>query len=199
MVGSGQIFAHQLDFDPAQPMDEFLRAAPARWAVYLLADEQDQPVQLLCVKNLRYSLKRRLGEPEEGAPISKRVDLRQVVRRVHWRRVDSAFEADLVYLEAARALFPQSYRGMTGFRPGWFVHVDPNAQFPRYIKTTDLSLADGMYVGPLEDKNDSQKLIEQVEDWFDLCRYYNILVEYPHGRACAYKEMGKCPAPCDGS
>lgn len=38
-----------------------------------------------------------------------------------------------------------------------------------------------------------------VEDAFDLCRYYNILVEAPAGRACAYKEMGKCPAPCDGS
>jgi excinuclease UvrABC nuclease subunit len=42
-------------------------------------------------------------------------------------------------------------------------------------------------------------LIELVEDSFDLCRYYNILVQAPRGRACAYKEMGKCPAPCDGS
>jgi hypothetical protein len=38
-----------------------------------------------------------------------------------------------------------------------------------------------------------------MEDAFDLCRYYSILVQSPHGRACAYKEMGKCPAPCDGS
>jgi hypothetical protein len=38
-----------------------------------------------------------------------------------------------------------------------------------------------------------------VEDAFDLCRYYNILVESPNAKACAYKEMGKCPAPCDGS
>jgi hypothetical protein len=42
-------------------------------------------------------------------------------------------------------------------------------------------------------------LIEDVVDWFDLCRYYNILVESPNATACAYKEMGKCPAPCDGS
>src|SRR5262249_5047463 len=49
------------------------------------------------------------------------------------------------------------------------------------------------------DKNVAQRLCEQVEDWFDLCRYYNILLESPRGRACAYKEMGKCPAPCDGS
>jgi len=199
MPAIDQNFTHRLDFDPQQPMENLLRAAPARWVVYLLADEHDRPVQLLCVKNLRYSLKRRLGEPEEGAPASKRVDLRQTVRRIHWRRVDSAFEADLVYLEAARALFPQTYQGMVGFRPAWFVHVDPDAEFPRYAKTVELSRTDGTYLGPLEDKNDAQKLIEQVEDWFDLCRYYNILLEYPRGRACAYKEMGKCPAPCDGS
>jgi len=42
-------------------------------------------------------------------------------------------------------------------------------------------------------------LIEIAEDAFDLCRYYNVLVEAPGARACAYKEMGKCPAPCDGS
>jgi hypothetical protein len=42
-------------------------------------------------------------------------------------------------------------------------------------------------------------LIEDVADWFDLCRYYNILLESPRARACAYKEMGKCPAPCDGT
>jgi hypothetical protein len=42
-------------------------------------------------------------------------------------------------------------------------------------------------------------LIELIEDAFDLCRYYNILTQAPHGKACPYKEMGKCPAPCDGS
>jgi excinuclease UvrABC nuclease subunit len=112
--------------------------------------------------------------------------------------VDSSFEADLVYLQAARAVFPQSYRGMIGFRPAWFIHVDPDAPFPRYTKTIDLSKS-GQRIGPVEDKHAAQRLIELVEDAFDLCRYYNILLDAPHGRACAYKQMHKCPAPCDGS
>src|SRR5262249_38085710 len=70
--------------------------------------------------------------------------------------------------------------------------------FPRYVKTIDLAKR-GTYLGPLEDKHAAARLIELAEDAFDLCRYYNVLVESPHGRACAYKEMGKCPAPCDGS
>jgi hypothetical protein len=219
------VFDRHLAFDPAAGvagLDEFLKGAPARWAVYLLADADDRPVQLLCVKNLRYSLKRRLGGggDDEAAGPSRRVNYRELVRRVHWRRVDSAFEADWLYYEAARACFPDTYQGMVGFRPAWFVHVDPDAAFPRYTKTTDLAkLADrgggcgsgtgvpggggagagANLFGPLEDKHAAGRLVQLVEDAFDLCRYHHILVDAPRAKPCAYKEMGKCPAPCDGS
>jgi DNA polymerase-3 subunit epsilon len=193
------IFDRTIDFDPAGDIDAFLIAAPARWAVYLMADSEDRPVQLLCVRDLRYSLKRRLSADEAEAPRSKRVDYRALVRRIHWRRVDSAFEADAIYLEAAREFFPRTYRAMMGFQPAWFVHVDADAEFPRYTRTTDLHDRPGVLIGPVQDKFVAARLVEEVADWFDLCRYYNILLETPNATACAYKEMGKCPAPCDGS
>ncbi|MBC8107643.1 MAG: hypothetical protein H7Z14_13715 [Anaerolineae bacterium] len=192
-------FEHQITFDPAQPIGAFLRDVPAKWVVYLMSDLDNRPVQLLCVKNLRYSLQRRLGGEEDATTLSRRVNYREIVRTISWRRVDSAFEADLIYLEAARKFFPQTYQGMIGMRPAWFLHVNPEAPFPRYTKTTDLGITNGMLLGPLEDKNVAGKLIEDIADWFDLCRYYHILVESPNAKACAYKEMGKCPAPCDGS
>ena len=192
-------FTDRIEFDPAAgDLDAFLRQVPAKWVVYLMADAVGQPIQLLCVKNLRSSLKRRLGGDEPIGP-SKRVNYREIVRRISWRRVDSAFEADWIYYEAARELFPQTYQGMVGFRPAWFVHVDPEAAFPRYVKTTDLSKPSGVLIGPLEDKHAAARFIQLAEDAFDLCRYYNILLEAPRASACAYKEMGKCPAPCDGS
>jgi len=199
MSEPASIFDHSVTFDLEGDFESFLRSVPARWVVYLLADVDDRPIQLLCVKNLRYSLKRRLGPGEPAAGLSKRVNYRDLVRRVHWRRVDSSTEADWLYYEAARAIFPQSYQGMTGFRPAWFTHVNPDARFPRYTKTIDLTSRPGLFIGPVEDKHAAARLIELAEDAFDLCRYYNILTEAPHGRACAYKEMGKCPAPCDGS
>jgi len=199
MFPSSPNFDRDAAFDPAADFDSLLKEFPAKWAVYLMADEAGRPVQLLCVKNLRYSIKRRLGIDEELAGPSRRVDYRGLVRRVSWRRVDSAFEADCVYLEFARVLFPQTYQGMVGFRPAWFVHVNPESAFPRYTKTIDLGIRTGALMGPLEDKHAAGRLVEQAADWFDLCRYYHILVESPHGKACAYKEMGKCPAPCDGS
>jgi hypothetical protein len=191
------ILDHEICFDPAADFEAFLRQAPAKWAVYLFADADDNPLQLLCVRNLRYSLKRRLQG--ETISLTKRIDYREIVRKIHWRRVDSAFEADWVYHDIARQVFPESYQGMVGFRPAWFIHVDPDADFPRYVKTIKLTEKPGIYIGPLEDKHAAARLIELIEDAFDLCRYYNILLEAPQGRACAYKEMGKCPAPCDGS
>ncbi len=192
------LFDRHLDFDPPSDFEAFVRQAPAKWVVYLLADVDDRPIQLLCVKNLRASLKRRLGG-EEQPTLSRRVDYREIVRWIHWRRVDSAFEADWLYFEAARQLFPGTYQGMVGFRPAWFVHVNPEAPFPRYTKTINLPGKTGLLLGPLEDKHAAARLVQLTEDAFDLCRYYAILVESPNAKACAYKEMGKCPAPCDGS
>jgi excinuclease UvrABC nuclease subunit len=192
------LFDNHVAFDPAGDFELFLKSVPAKWVVYLVTDAADAPIQLLCVKNLRYSLKRRLGGDEPVGP-TRRVNYREIVRNVRWTRVDSAFEADLCYFEAARELFPQSYQGMVGFRPAWFLHVNPDANFPRYTKTTDLLIKTGQLIGPIEDKHAANRLIELTESCFDLCRYYNILVESPNGKACAYKEMGKCPAPCDGS
>lgn len=197
-IGAGGFFDAWTAFDPAEEAEAFLKRIPAKGAVYLLADEEARPVQLLCVGNLRQSLKRRLIGEEQVGP-SKRVNYRDLVRRIYWRRVDSPFEADWVYYEAARQIFPQTYRGMVGFRPAWFVHVDPDATFPRYAKTIDLSSKAGCYLGPFEDKHAAARWIQLVEDAFELCRYYNVLVEAPRGRPCAYKEMGRCPAPCDGS
>jgi excinuclease UvrABC nuclease subunit len=67
------------------------------------------------------------------------------------------------------------------------------------VKTTNLSERSGVFIGPVEDKHAAHRMIELAEGAFDLCRYYNVLVQSPHGKACAYKEMGKCPAPCDGT
>jgi len=192
------IFDQHCSFDPAEDFETFVKRVPAKGAVYLLTDAQSQPVQLLCVRNLRYSLKRRLGSAQEIVP-SRRIDYRQIVRGISFRRVDSVFEADWLYYEAARQIFPKNYRAMLGFRPAWFVQLDSHASFPRYTRTSDINAVDVLLLGPMEDKQDANAFIELMEDAFDLCRYYNILVDAPRGKACPYKEMGRCPAPCDGS
>lgn len=191
-------FPFSVEFDPAGDFESLLKVVPAKWVVYLMSDEADRPVQLLCVRNLRYSLRRRLGQQEHSGP-DRRIDYRQIVRRIRWRKVYSDFEADVVYLQAARMYFPETYRGMVGYQPAWFIHVDPDARFPRFTKTINLDARSGLLIGPIEDKHAAARLIEALVDAFDLCRYHNILVQAPNATACAYKQMHKCPAPCDGS
>jgi hypothetical protein len=217
------IFDHRIDFDPGADFDAFLKSVPGKWVVYLMAGANDEPVQLLCVKNLRYSLERRLGTAEAAAEktaeslagqpgmadslqaagaalgLTRKVNYREIVRRVYWTRVDSAFEADAIFLEAARHVFPQTYRGMFGFRPAWFVHVNPWTTFPRYTKTSDPIKQTGVHLGPIEDKHAAGKLVHLAENLFDLCRDYSILTQSPNAGPCAWRQMNKCVGPCDGS
>ncbi len=195
------IFDRHCQFDPAEEPGELARRLPARWAVWLMSDVAGRAVQLLCAKDLRRSVVRRLeSAPPNAEPgPTRRVDLRDIVRQVHWRAVDSAFEADRVYLEAARRLFPEDYRRMIPRERAWFLHVDPEATFPRYQRTDDLSPRPGRLIGPVADKHAAGRLIELLEDSFELCRYHNLLIQTPHAKACAYKDMHRCPAPCDGT
>lgn len=187
-------------FDPQQPLEELLARVPAAWCVYLLEDGVGRPIQLLCVKNLRASLKRRLGGEAgtDAAGPTRKIDYRAVVRRISWTRVDSVFEQDWVYLETARSAFPDSYAGVLGFGPAWWIHVDPSAQRPRFSRTTEPGALPGRYLGPVSDKNAAQKLVHTIEDVFDLCRDPAALAAAPAG-PCQWRQMGKCVGPCDGS
>ncbi|HEX8325281.1 MAG TPA: hypothetical protein VF595_15375 [Tepidisphaeraceae bacterium] len=188
----------QLDLDPCRPLDVSLRGVPAKWCVYLMSDADDRPVQMLCVRNLRASLRRRLGEPIEAGP-SKRVDYRDLVRRVRWKRVDNPLESDLAFLDVARIVYPQTWQKIVTRRAVWWVHVDGDATHPRWRVTDDPLPGCGTAFGPLPEKGPATRLAEKLEDLFDLCRYHNVLVQAPSGPPCAYKDMGRCPAPCDGS
>lgn len=189
----------QIAFDPNGDFDAFLARVPGRWAVYLLRDEEGRPFHLLSVRNLRASLANRLSEHPQDER-TRAIAYRQVVRGVQWQRVDSVAEAEWVYLQCAKSYFPQTARTLLANWEPWFVQVDPAAEFPRWTATTrvDEALAETTF-GPISTKEKAAGWVEIIEDAFDLCRYHHILTQAPHGQACAYKQMHKCPAPCDGS
>ena len=193
------LFDGHVEFDAQSPIETLLPKLPGRWCVYCFADAERRPVQLLCVKNLRASVKRRLGIVDAPEEPTKRINYREVVRHVFFRRVEGALEQDLLYQDAARALFPSQYRALVPDRPAWFVHVDPGATHPRFRAVSDPREPTGRLFGPMSEKQDAMALVESLEDLFDLCRYHHLLVQSPDARACPYKDMGRCPAPCDGS
>jgi hypothetical protein len=176
---------------------------PAKGALYLLATQdgdEEKPLLLATVGDLRAALKRRFEELP-GEVKSKRIDFAKVCTRILWRRVDSSFAANWWYWRAARVLFPATYAALVPWRTSWWIAVERagSAVFPRMRRTSDLRDGGFDYAGPVRDKHATERMIETVIDLFDLCRYHPVLLQAPAGKACAYKEMGKCPAPCDGS
>ena len=198
------LFPQSAPIDRAAPAMESRMAwpdVPAKCALYLLTcgDEQNpEPLLLATVGNLRAALQRRLTDAPPDT-LTKRIQYGQVCTRVYWRIVHSPFAANWWYWKAARTLFPQTYRELIPFRPAWWIALDRDTPFPEFRRTQSLADSSLRYLGPIRDKTSAGKLIDTLEDLFDLCRYHNILLQTPHGKPCAYKEMGKCPAPCDGS
>jgi len=174
---------------------------PAKMAVYLLTapeEGQDKPVLLATVGNLRAALQRRLTDlpPDQK---TKRVAYGQICTQLHYRIVHSPLLAHYTYWAVAREIFPESYRDMLGWRPAWWITLNPKENFPRFRRTQEIALNETRHFGPIPERTATGRLIETLEDLFELCRHYEILRQAPAGKACAYKEMGKCPAPCDGT
>ncbi|MBL0926383.1 MAG: hypothetical protein IBJ11_01865 [Phycisphaerales bacterium] len=191
---------------PAEP--EYRRLPPSRGvAVFRAAD--GRPVLIATSGDVRDLARRRLAPAsEKGAGgVGRHTDYRAVVTRVDAATAGSVFECDLRYLALARCLLPGTYRAALDRWQGWFVAADIASTFPEICKRGTPQLPalrwtpDGpiRVLGPIADKHAAGRLGEILIDLFDLCRYHHILVKAPVATACAYKEMGKCPAPCDGS
>ncbi len=182
----------------AADLETCLATVPGKWGVVLLCDRAGAPLQLICTRNMRAMLRRRFEPPEQPQTPSKRLDYRQLVGSIRWQRVDSELEMDLAYIDAARVCFPVHWRGLIPDRRAFFVRIDPADKFAQFERTSEPEGA-GLIFGPFVDKTKADRWIDQMRDAFDLCRYHNILVQSPSGKACTYKQMGKCPAPCDGT
>lgn len=188
-------------------------ALPASRGVVVMLGEHDRPVFIAATGDCRALTRRKLAPAERG--VRAGTDLRTIVRNVHAVACGSAFEADLVYLLLARQLMPHAAKLVADRWRSWWAQIDPESEFPEWSKT-DLGVgavaprsaatpkgmvrdAAGCIVGPFADKDAAGRFIERMIDAFDLCREHRLLVLAPAAQACAYKEMGRCAAPCDGS
>jgi DNA polymerase-3 subunit epsilon len=156
-------------------------------------------IQVAASQSVRRSVRHRLTAPEPLAGRTKKADLAAVTRQVWWLPTHSRFETTWRYYRVVRALYPDQYRRLVAFGPAWFVHVDLSKPLPRFTVTSKACEVPGEKWGPFPTRSVAAAFVEQLEDLFDLCRYHDVLDKTPQGQACAYFEMGKCPAPCDGT
>ncbi len=183
---------------PQRPTLADLRGVPASPAVYALFDSSGQVVLLASTQDLRRVLQSRFFDPADPEA-GKRADLAEITRAVRWRIVSSAFEAKWRYWRLARVLHPKDYRERIGFGPAFFLHVDWSRPIPEIGVTERIWAIPGEFLGPFRAAKAALVALESLWEIFDLCRYPEQVRKAPLGVRCAYADMGRCDAPCDGS
>ena len=171
-------------------------ALPGAPAVFQLVDDGGRNVLLATTQHLRRAVATRLDAPSDRP--TRRADLAAVVRGVRWRRVSCAFEARWWHYRLARRLYPRDYRKRIGFRPAWFLCIDPRDETE--IRVSERVCSEpAAFVGPWPSSKAAHEALTGLWDVFDLCRHPEQLRKRPGGLRCAYFDMRRCDAPCDAT
>jgi hypothetical protein len=130
-----------------------------------------------------------------------RADLAPLAVGVLACRAGSGFEAELAQDALSAAWTPSAHAEACSRRRPWFLVLEPAADEPvwRVVDDPPSSAAWSNMVGPFPTRNAATVFGRALDDRFELCREPRLLAQRPGATACAYKEMGRCPAACDGS
>ena len=190
-----------LEFDPSRDA-EFFSALPPYPAICLIEPrEQNAEPYLIRTQDLRRRLQRLLGPLD---PSSKRLNLRDFAKTVHYRVTASAFEQSLAYYQHAKARFPKRYRTMMRLRPPAVLKVNLRNAYPRCYATRTIpvdangSPSGGSYYGPFASRKSADAFAERVLDLFKVRRCQIKIRRDPSFPGCIYSEMKMCLAPCFG-
>lgn len=165
---------------------------PDNPAVFLIHSRQGSPY-LGRTALLRRRLRRLLG-PRAGQ--SKMLSLRDLAVRVEYHLSASRLDSSLLFYDAARRHFPDTYAEMINLRPAPFVKLLLANAFPRTTVTTRLSGAQVFQFGPFRNRASAERFEQEVLDLFQVRRCQEDLEVSPDHPGCIYGEMMKCLRPC---
>jgi len=191
---------HLCDFKQDTPPDESGRVScffpPHRGVVEFQSADQ-RVILLAATGNMREFIAQRLNETGEQRPSA---DLAPITAKVIAHPTGSAFESDLLVLERSRDADPDLYTKITHQNRRALLVMNPDTGTWRTAETTALDhQPNERVIGPCLTSKSAQQLGEALDDLDELCRFPKQLALAPKGTPCAYKEMGRCPAACDGS
>lgn len=133
----------------------------------------------------------------------RRADLASVVDTLLACETGSGFEADWAHAVLSRGAPSGWGESFTTGNPVWFIRLDPEVHAPacRVLDSAEIRDRDalGTLVGPFGSRGAAEAYARLLDTRFALCREPALLAKRPDAIACVYKEMGLCPAPCDGS
>lgn len=169
---------------------------PRSYAAVCVRDVNQRAIALAASADARTYIAERLGSQAEGMK-----DLRSVAETCEVWRCDSLFEADLFFMDLAFAHDPGVHEKATRRLNIWWLGTKMDARAFEWSWEQDPRAFDPgvAVVGPFVDKHKVKKHAANLDAAFELCRFPGELHRAPRGEACVYKEMGRCPAACDGS
>lgn len=182
-------------------------ALPDRRGVIVLEGDEGRALLAATTASARAFAETRLAGGSDPAPESDtgpRADLRAITRRVLFTPTGSALESDLLYRDVIAERFPTAYATAQRRWHTWWISIDHGARTPVWKSVGSDELpktpeSTRVFLGPFGTSETAGQAISSLIDLFDLCREERLLAQAPSARACVYKEMGRCPAPCDGT
>ncbi len=174
-----------------------LRLLPQRQrAVFaLFGDEGNEPYV-----GVATDLKRRLTRlltADTAHP--RRLQLAARVRRIAWRVVGSAFEAQAVQFRLLEEIYGERALERMHLRAPAFVRFHGSNAHPRLSIATRLPREHAeWFFGPFASRAAAERYCEEVLKLFLLRRCEENLNPDPSHPGCVYSEMKKCLAPCFG-
>ncbi|HXW17931.1 MAG TPA: hypothetical protein VEJ39_06490, partial [Candidatus Acidoferrales bacterium] len=182
-----------IEFDPARE-EEFFAAMPARPGVYMIEPRAPGAKPFLSrTVDLRRAAERLLRRPEAA---TKRLNLREVARRIRFRLTGSRFEQHLTLYQQARLHFPSRYRDFLRLRAPAVVKINLRNAYPRFYVTRRIAADDAMYVGPFASRRAAEFFADGFRDLFKVRRCQIKIRRDPSFPGCIYSEMKMCLAPC---
>jgi excinuclease ABC subunit C len=181
------------EFDPADD-EQFFASVPERAGILLIEMREPRAhPHLVRTADLRRAAGRLLSPPEPGL---KRLNLREVAARIHYRLTGSKFEQTLALYQHARANFPDRYRDLLRLRPAALLKVNLRNDYPRCYVTRRLGADGGFYFGPFASRRAADAFSESFLDLFKIRRCQIKIRRDPSFPGCIYSEMKMCLAPC---
>ncbi|MGH9581209.1 MAG: hypothetical protein ACRD2R_09450 [Terriglobales bacterium] len=187
------MLAHSIEFSP-QNDREALAAAPAAPAVFLLRGEEEGEPYVSKSANLRRRLQRLLAPAEER---SRRLNLRERVRRIEYTLSGSDFESRFLLYRTLQQVFPETYRTRLRLRLAPLVRLNLDNPYPRAWVTRRLGRrGTSLYYGPFPTRAAAEKFLSDSLDLYKMRRCDFDLAPDPAFPGCIYSEMKMCLAPC---
>ena len=184
-----------LEFVPERDAEVFAAVGAAPAVFLLRGDDPKSEPYVSKTANLRRRLQRLLGPPTEH---SKKLNLRDRVRRIEYTPTGSDFESGFLLYRLLRLNFPNTYADRLRLRFAPLVKLHMDNEYPRASITTRLGRLGGrsLYYGPFPSRAAAEKFANDSLDFFKMRRCVDDLHPDPKFPGCIYSEMKMCLAPC---